>query len=803
VNVPTRHRWPLTFLLIVFFLAIGRNSFADCTNFSLSPQGTFPTFPSNGGSSHFLVNRGTNLTADTGCDWEISSTSFLHPSPLSGGAQVQTDVTFTVDPNPDLAARTGFIMVTETEDHQVLTQTINQSAATGDFSFTITPSQQKVVAGTSATFEVDISRSGQFTGEVSLQVSGVPSNDVVTFSNVTHTHATVTITTRPPAGTFTMTITGANGNTKHSNTATVQVTDFTLTIDPSSVTVQQGASATAQIAINPINGFDGSVNFGPSNVPTGVAFAFSPSSATTKGTITISANGSSPLGTFTSFIAGTSSGQSRSASLDVTVNGFTLTACDHLAVPPGGSGQCTIAINGTSAGPVTFSAPSVPAGVTATFNPNPATAATTLTVTVASTVSPGTYSAVINGTDGNNISKQAATRILVATPPTATRFVALTTPCRLVDTRNPAGQFGGPSLTGGSARVFDVLAGSCGIPSEAVSYAFNATVVPHGTLGFLSVYPTGQSQPVTSNLNSIDGRVKAVAAIVPAGTGGEVSVLPSNDTDFVLDVSGYFVPATNPTGLAFYPLAPCRLVDTRGAAGPLGGPSLVGSTTRTFPLLAGSCQIPSTAQVYSLNITSVPRGALGFLTTWPAGQAQPAVSTLNAPTGAVTANAALVRAGSNGDIAVFASNDSDVVIDINGYFAAPDQGGLSFFALTPCRVLDTRTTPGSSSSLEPDAPADASPFSGTLVVDVTGGGCGTPSTAQGYVFNATVVPQSSLGFLTLWPDGTSQPGVSTLNAGDGAVTSNLAVVPTINGSIDAFASNVTHLILDIFGYFAR
>jgi len=247
---------------------------------------------------------------------------------------------------------------------------------------------------------------------------------------------------------------------------------------------------------------------------------------------------------------------------------------------------------------------------------------------------------------------------------------------------------------------------------------------------------------------------------------------------------------SSPSVLAFYPVAPCRLVDTRNTAGALGGPSLVGNATRTFPILSSPCGIPATAKAYSLNLTSVPKGSLGFLSTWPAGQTIPLVSTLNATTGAVTANAAIVPSGTNGDISVFVTNDSDLVVDINGYFAPPSPGGLSFFPVTPCRVLDTRN------------PAGAKPFTGALDVNVTGSGCGAPASAQSFVLNATVVPPGPLGFLTLWPQGAAQPLVSTLNAIDGAVTSNMAIVPTANGSVSAFASNPNHLVLDISGYFA-
>ena len=86
-------------------------------------------------------------------------------------------------------------------------------------------------------------------------------------------------------------------------------------------------------------------------------------------------------------------------------------------------------------------------------------------------------------------------------------------------------------------------------------------------------------------------------------------------------------------------------------------------------------------------------------------------------------------------------------------------------------------------------------------MNVIAGGCGGTG-AQAYVFNATVVPSGGLGYLTLWPLGTAWPGVSTLNARDGAITNNMAIVPTDNTQLSAFVTDSTHLILDIFGYFA-
>jgi hypothetical protein len=379
----------------------------------------------------------------------------------------------------------------------------------------------------------------------------------------------------------------------------------------------------------------------------------------------------------------------------------------------------------------------------------------------------------------------------VPPPPAALRFVAAT-PCRIADTRTGSGfsaQFGAPFLRGGSTNNFTIPASGCGIPTTAQAYSLNVTVVPHGALGFLTTYPCGQPQPLASTLNS-DGRIKAVAAIVPAGTNGDVCFFVTNDTDLVLDIDGYFVPATAPSSLAFFPVTPCRLVDTRQANGTFGGPSLTGNgTPRSFPIRSGPCSLPPTAQAYSLNYTAVPHAGLGFLTTFPTGQSLPTVSTLNANGGQITANAAIVPAGTGGAVSVFVSNDSDVIIDVNGYFAPFVAGGLSLFNLSPCRVLDTRNNSGS-------------PLNGKLDVDVFASGCGAPITAQSYVFTGTVVPPGALSFLTLWPQGATQPTVSTLNAGDGAITSNMALVPTTNGKVSAFTSNPSHVILDISGYFA-
>lgn len=371
------------------------------------------------------------------------------------------------------------------------------------------------------------------------------------------------------------------------------------------------------------------------------------------------------------------------------------------------------------------------------------------------------------------------------------------TPCRVADTRTAAGPFGGPSISGGSIRNFVIPEGACSVPPFAAAYSLNVTVVPHGGLGYLTIWPTGTAQPTVSTLNSLDGRIKANAAIVAAGAGGAVSIFATDSTDVVLDINGYFTSDPNASALAYYLLPPCRMLDTRQQNGPQSGAAFAAGEIQSISIVTSTCNVPSIAEAYFLNFTVAPPGPLGYITVWADGTAQPLVSTLNAPTGTVVANAAIVAAGSFGDINVFATNDTNLIIDISGYFAPPGQpGALAFYPTAPCRVADTRQNPGTFGA--PSLPAGA-----TRAFPIPQGSCAIPSNVQAYSLNATVVPAGILGYAAIWPSQDPMPATSTLNSFDGSIVSNAAVVgASTTGSINVFASNQTDLILDINGYFA-
>ncbi len=112
----------------------------------------------------------------------------------------------------------------------------------------------------------------------------------------------------------------------------------------------------------------------------------------------------------------------------------------------------------------------------------------------------------------------------------------------MADTRDPNGPYGGPALSAGEVRSFE-MPGRCGIPAEAGAVALNVIVTQPSAPGFLSLYPLGIAPPLASTINFGPGQTRANNAIVQLGSGGSIVVdnrQTSGATHVILDVVGYF-----------------------------------------------------------------------------------------------------------------------------------------------------------------------------------------------------------------------------------------------------------------------
>jgi hypothetical protein len=222
-------------------------------------------------------------------------------------------------------------------------------------------------------------------------------------------------------------------------------------------------------------------------------------------------------------------------------------------------------------------------------------------------------------------------------------------PTRLLDTRDS----GGRVAAGSTTRI--QVADAAGVPDGAVGAVLNVTAVSPAARGFLTVFPCDESQPTASNLNYLPGQNVANAVVATFGSSGEVCVFNSTSTNLVVDLNGALT-------AGFAGQSPDRLLDTRDS----GGRVAAGSTTRIQ--VADAAGVPDGAVGAVLNVTAVSPAARGFLTVFPCDESQPTASNLNYLPGQNVANAVVATFGSSGEVCVFNSTSTNLVVDLNGAF---------------------------------------------------------------------------------------------------------------------------------------
>jgi hypothetical protein len=247
-------------------------------------------------------------------------------------------------------------------------------------------------------------------------------------------------------------------------------------------------------------------------------------------------------------------------------------------------------------------------------------------------------------------------------PPTGDGFVGVA-PSRLLDTRDGTGAIGGRFASGDRRDL--VVARHGGVPADASAVVVNVTAVDPASAGFVTVWPTGQPQPVASSLNTASGRTRPNLVVAKLGVNGAISLYDYGDfggTDLVVDVVGYFAPSGGPVTA----VRPQRLLDSRIGLDTGAAPFASGEA-RTVAV-AGQVGVPPDATGVVLNVTVTEPTAPGFVTVWPAGQAQPVASTLNFLPGDNIANLVMVGLGAGGGLSVYEFGaTAHVVADVVGY----------------------------------------------------------------------------------------------------------------------------------------
>ncbi len=598
----------------------------------------------------------------------------------------------------------------------------------------------------------------------------------------------VVTATTIPAGITVTSITNAAGtitaNVAASCTATIGANTVVLT-----VTDGNSGTATANLAVNVTANTAPTVTYAAASVIAGSSTSNATTSATDNGSITgyavqsqgtytgtisvnvsglVSISNAKPAGTHTITIRATDNcGATTDATFTLTITNTSPT----IAAQAGTTRQKGAAASNSQIATVNDSE-SGANGVTVTVNGS--SSATVSGVTVSNIVnSGGTVTASIAATCGaSNASFTLTASDGHAATATATLNVTVTgiTLSSLVNglTFIPYSQ----TLTG---------SGGSG------SYTFSLT---SGTL------PAGLSL----NGNVING--------TPTTAGASIFTIRADDDGNACFGERTYTINIGSTGLMYYPLArPVRLLDTRPGASPNAcfqpNAPIPGGTSRTQPA-RGTCEglvIPANATTITGHITTVQSGG-GSLTLYPSDAPQPNVTNSNYLANEVLNNAFTVGLGAaDGAFKLFVSSNTDVVIDVTGYYAPPSAGGLYFHPLPkPIRLLETRTGfTGCQATGTPLQTGTIRMQTGVLTCD----GVTIPTGAQALVGNATTTNSTGNGYLTLYPADATQPFASSSNFAAG-INRNapFTVGLSLNGEFKIYTAQTTDLVIDVMGYYS-
>ncbi len=373
-------------------------------------------------------------------------------------------------------------------------------------------------------------------------------------------------------------------------------------------------------------------------------------------------------------------------------------------------------------------------------------------------------------------------------PSTPSTYVAMT-PVRLLDTRTGNGL--GGAFVSAVPRTFAV-AGRGGVPATATAVTGILTVTGSTSGGYVALGPLATATPSTSTLNFPRGDTRATGVTVTLGAGGTLSAVfrgSGGTTALVFDVTGYFTPDTS--GATYVAMTPVRLLDTRTGNG-LGG-AFVSAVPRTFAV-AGRGGVPATATAVTGILTVTGSTSGGYVALGPLATATPSTSTLNFPQGDTRATGVTVTLGAGGTLsAVFrgSGGTTALVFDVTGYFT-PDTSGATYVAMTPVRLLDTRTGNGLGGAFVSAVPR-------TFAVAGRGG---VPATATAVTGILTVTGSTSGGYVALGPLATATPSTSTLNFPRGDTRSNgVNVALGAEGVLSITSTATTQVVFDVTGYF--
>jgi hypothetical protein len=330
---------------------------------------------------------------------------------------------------------------------------------------------------------------------------------------------------------------------------------LTLQTSPANQSVTRGQSAIYTVSVTSTGGFSGSVALSASGLPSGASAAFSPASitlasgATATSKATVSTAATTPVGSYTVTITGTSGKVSGSVTAGLTVNyplssALTMTATpSSVSMSPGSTAVYTVQLTRTNlAGSVSLSVfNGLPGGATATYSPNPTTGnSSTLQVATTASTADGTYTLnlVASGADSGGTTRYAYASVQLVINTSGTPFTisgnlpgllapGVSQPLNLTLTNPNKKSLSVTNLTVTVQTVTRAVAaiGSCGVSDYAVtqySGPYPLTVPASASASLSSLGVASQYWPKVKMLDTAtnqDGCKGAMLTLAYSGSG--------------------------------------------------------------------------------------------------------------------------------------------------------------------------------------------------------------------------------------------------------------------------------------------
>jgi len=352
---------------------------------------------------------------------------------------------------------------------------------------------------------------------------------------------------------------------------------------------------------------------------------------------------------------------------------------------------------------------------------------------------------------------------------------------------------GGTNFSGTGFATTDVTftgSGGVGIIDVPASSTYPC---PSSTTGCFTVLSPSQISvftPAEAAAGTVD-----IAVVTDVGTSGNSSA----------DQYTFIAPSV------YSALAPFRVCDTRPKS---PTPQCAGRTLGsrgTVAIQISGGPVPAGARAVVLNITAINHSSTRtYLTAFPSGGSVPLASNININGGATLANLVVAQLSPSGGITIFNGAGSvDVLVDVQGYFAAATGSGLvpgEFHGIAPFRICDTLANTHTACAGTTNNPLPANTW---RLIGLSGTGSVPPTGAAAAVFNLTATQETAATYLAITPpNGTDQcptgaPASSNLNTGAGQNLPN-RVISRLGPHNDICIYNgagSANFIIDVNGWF--